>query len=445
LSKKDITVFGELTEKLEGVFKKLRGHGKLTEKNIQDAMKEVRLALLEADVNYRVVKRFIKDVTEKSLGSEVLQSISPGQQIIKIVYDQLVELLGGEVSEMVIASSPPTKIVLVGLQGSGKTTMCGKLAKFYRRKSKSPLLVAADIYRPAAVDQLKTLGKSIDIPVFYIDKAPPEISRKALDYASEHNHDVVIIDTAGRLHIDDQLMRELENIRQIVEPHEILLIADAMTGQDAVNIATEFNQRLDLTGVILTKMDGDARGGAALSIKEVTGKPIKLVGVGEKLDDLEVFHPDRMASRILGMGDVVSLVEKAQETMDAREAEKLEKKLRKETFTLEDFYNQMQQLKKMGPLESLVSMLPGVGSALKGLQIDDSAMKKVESMIQSMTPEERLKPQIIDGSRRRRIAAGSGNTVVDVNRLLKQFSMMQKMIKKISRGQMKDFAKGLFN
>ncbi|NIP42368.1 MAG: signal recognition particle protein [candidate division Zixibacteria bacterium] len=438
-------MFDELTDKLEGVFKKLRGHGKLTEGNIKDAMKEVRLALLEADVNYRVVKRFIKDVTEKSLGAEVLQSISPGQQIIKIVHDQLVEVLGGEAEEMTIASSPPTKIVLVGLQGSGKTTMCGKLAKFYRKKNKSPLLVAADIYRPAAVDQLKTLGKNIDIPVFHIDKDPPKISKKALDFAYDKNNDVVIIDTAGRLHIDDALMEELEKIRQNVEPHEILLIADAMTGQDAVNIAQEFNQRLDLTGVILTKMDGDARGGAALSIKSVTGKPIKLVGTGEKMDDIEVFHPDRMASRILGMGDVVSLVEKAQETIDTKEAEKLEKKLRKEAFTLEDFYSQMQQLKKMGPLESLVSMLPGVGGALKGLKIDDSAMGKVEAIIQSMTPEERTKPDIIDGSRRRRIAEGSGNSVADVNRLLKQFNMMQKMIKKISRGQMKDFAKGLFS
>jgi signal recognition particle subunit SRP54 len=438
-------MFDELTDKLEGVFKKLRGHGKLTEGNIKDAMKEVRLALLEADVNYRVVKGFIKDVTEKSLGAEVLQSISPGQQIIKIVHDQLVEVLGGEAEEMTIASSPPTKIVLVGLQGSGKTTMCGKLAKFYRKKNKSPLLVAADTYRPAAVDQLKTLGKNIDIPVFHIDKDPPKISKKALDYAYDKNNDVVIIDTAGRLHIDEALMEELEKIRQNVEPHEILLIADAMTGQDAVNIAQEFNQRLDLTGVILTKMDGDARGGAALSIKNVTGKPIKLVGTGEKLDDIEVFHPDRMASRILGMGDVVSLVEKAQETIDTKEAEKLEKKLRKEAFTLEDFYNQMQQLKKMGPLESLVSMLPGVGGALKGLKIDDSAMGKVEAIIQSMTPEERTKPDIIDGSRRRRIAEGSGNSVADVNRLLKQFNMMQKMIKKISRGQMKDFAKGLFS
>ncbi|HEQ99564.1 MAG TPA: signal recognition particle protein [candidate division Zixibacteria bacterium] len=438
-------MFDELTDKLEGVFKKLRGHGKLTETNIRDAMKEVRLALLEADVNYRVVKRFIKDVTEKSLGTEVLQSISPGQQIVKIVHDQLVEVLGGEAEEMTVAPSPPTKIVLVGLQGSGKTTMCGKLAKFYRKKNKSPLLVAADIYRPAAVDQLKTLGKNTDIPVFHIDKDPPKISKKALDYAYDNNNDVVIIDTAGRLHIDNTLMEELEKIRQNVEPHEILLIADAMTGQDAVNIAQEFNKRLDLTGVILTKMDGDARGGAALSIKSVTGKPIKLVGTGEKLDDIEVFHPDRMASRILGMGDVVSLVERAQETIDTKEAEKLEKKLRKEAFTLEDFYGQMQQLKKMGPLESLVSMLPGVGGALKGLKIDDSAMGKVEAIIQSMTPEERTKPNIIDGSRRRRIAAGSGNSVADVNRLLKQFNMMQKMIKKISRGQMKDFAKGLFS
>lgn len=437
-------MFTELSDKLEGVFKKLRGHGKLSEKNIQDAMKEVRLALLEADVNFRVVKKFIKDVTEKSMGEKVIKSISPGQQIVKIVYDELVETLGGQASEMAIASNPPTIIALVGLQGSGKTTMCGKLAKFYRKKNKSPLLVAADIYRPAAVDQLKTLGKNINIPVFHEDKKPPQISKSALKHAEANNHDVVIIDTAGRLHIDDALMEELEQIKSNVHPHEIILIADAMTGQDAVNIATEFNARLDLTGVILTKMDGDARGGAALSIKQVTGKPIKMIGVGEKLDDLEVFHPDRLASRILGMGDVVSLVEKAQENIDAEEAAKLEKKLRKEAFTLEDFYNQLQQLKKMGPLESLISMLPGAGNALKGLKVDDSAMGQVEAIIQSMTPEERTKPHIIDGSRRRRIATGSGNTVVDVNRLLKQFGMMQKMIKKMSRGNMKNFAKGLF-
>jgi signal recognition particle subunit SRP54 len=437
-------MFTELSDKLELVFKKLRGHGKLTEANVKEAMKEVRIALLEADVNFRVVKQFIKDVTARALGQEVLKSISPGQQIVKIVYDELVETLGGQAQPLVLASSPPTIIVLVGLQGSGKTTMCGKLARHFRKDNKSPLLVAADIYRPAAVDQLKTLGRDIDIPVFHVDKKPPVISRKALEYAADNNHDIVIIDTAGRLHIDDALMQELEEIKKVAGPHEILLIADAMTGQDAVNIASEFNARLDLSGVILTKMDGDARGGAALSIKKVTGKPIKLIGVGEKLEDLEVFHPDRLASRILGMGDVVSLVEKAQENIDAEEAARLEKKLRKETFTLEDFYNQLQQLKKMGPLESLVSMLPGMGGALKGLQIDDSAMEKVESIIQSMTPLERLKPTLIDGSRRRRIAAGSGNTVVDVNRLLKQFRMMQKMIKKISRGQMKDFAKGLF-
>ena len=437
-------MFNELSDKLESVFKKLRGHGKLNEKNVKDALKEVRLALLEADVNFRVVKKFVKSVTEEALGAEVLQSISPGQQIIKIVHDKLVEILGGESDPIRISSAPPTVIVLVGLQGSGKTTMCGKLALHFRQKNKSPLLVAADVYRPAAVDQLKTLGKSIEIPVFHEDVKPPEMAKKALKAARDNNHDVLIVDTAGRLHIDDVLMEELENIKQEIDPDEVLLIADAMTGQDAVNIASEFNSRLDLSGVLLTKMDGDARGGAALSIKQVTGKPIKMVGVGEKLSDLEVFHPDRMASRILGMGDVITLVEKAQATMDAKEAEKLEKKLRKETFTLEDFYNQLQQLKKMGPLESLVGMLPGVGNALKGINVDDSAMKRVEAIIQSMTPEERRKPDILDGSRRKRIAEGSGNSVVDVNRLMKQFNMMQKMIKKFSRGQMKDFAKGLF-
>ncbi len=438
-------MFGELSDKLEGVFKKLRGHGKLSEKNVRDAMKEVRMALLEADVNFKVVKQFVKDVTEKSLGQEVLQSISPGQQIVKFVHDELVDTLGGEAEKIKLASTPPTVIVLVGLQGSGKTTMCGKLALYFRKKNKSPLLVAADIYRPAAVDQLKTLGRNIDVPVFHIDKKPPEISKKAYDHATGNNHDIVIIDTAGRLHIDDTLMKELEEIKKGVRPHEILLIADAMTGQDAVNIAQEFNKRLDISGVLLTKMDGDARGGAALSIKKVTGKPIKMIGVGEKPEDLEVFHPDRLASRILGMGDVVSLVEKAQENIDAKEAARLEEKLRKQAFTLDDFYNQLQQIKKMGPLESVISMLPGMGNAMKGLKVDDNAMGKVEAIIQSMTKEEREKPHIIDGSRRRRIAVGSGNSVMDVNRLLKQFNMMQKMIKKISRGQMKDFAKGLFN
>jgi signal recognition particle subunit SRP54 len=437
-------MFDNLTYKLEGIFKKLRGRGKLTESNISDALKEVRRAFLEADVNYKVAKDFVKAVNEKALGAEVLHSITPGQQIIKIINAELIELLGSKAEDIRISSSPPTVVMLVGLQGSGKTTMCGKLSLYFRKKNKSPLLVAADIYRPAAVEQLKVLGKSVDMPVFHIDKDPVSISKKALEYASEHNRDVVIIDTAGRLHIDDKLMSELEQIKEQVSPDELLLIADAMTGQDAVNIATEFNKRLDLTGVILTKMDGDARGGAALSIKMVTNKPIKMVGIGEKLSDLEVFHPDRMASRILGMGDVLTLVEKAQDAIDMREAEELQKKLQKEAFTFDDFYNQLQQLKKMGSLESMLSMIPGVGKAIKNIEMDDQALVRIEALIQSMTPEERQKPQIIDASRRRRIALGSGNDLVDVNRIMKQFSQMQKMIKKLSRGQMSDLAKGLF-
>jgi len=437
-------MFDDLTYKLEGIFKKLKGHGKLTEANISEALKEVRRAFLEADVNYKVAKDFIASVREKSLGEEVLQSITPGQQVIKIIHDELVRILGSTSSGLTISSSPPTVIMIVGLQGSGKTTMCGKLALDFRKKSKSPLLVAADIYRPAAVDQLKVLGKSINMPVFYVDKDPVSIAREAMKAAHEGNHDVVIIDTAGRLHIDDKLMVELEQIKAAVEPDELLLIADAMTGQDAVNIASEFDGRLDLTGVILTKMDGDARGGAALSIKAVTGKPIKMIGIGEKLSDLEVFHPDRLASRILGMGDVLSLVERAQGAVDMREAEKLQKKLQKEAFTFDDFYSQLQQLKKMGSLESILSMIPGVGKAIKDVQVDDHALVRIEAMIQSMTKEERLKPNIIDGSRRRRIALGSGNDLADVNRILKQFAQMQKMLKKLSRGQMSDLTKGMF-
>lgn len=437
-------MFDDLTYKLEGIFKKLKGHGKLTEANISSALKEVRRAFLEADVNYKVAKDFIASVREKSLGEGVLQSITPGQQIIKIIHEELVQVLGSASSSLIISSSPPTVIMIVGLQGSGKTTMCGKLALDYRKKSKSPLLVAADIYRPAAVDQLKVLGKSINMPVFHVDKDPVSISRDSLVEARAGNHDVVIIDTAGRLHIDDKLMIELEEIKKAVEPDELLLIADAMTGQDAVNIASEFDGRLDLTGVILSKMDGDARGGAALSIKAVTGKPIKIIGVGEKLSDLEVFHPDRLASRILGMGDVLSLVEKAQDVIDMREAEKLQKKLQKEAFTFDDFYGQLQQLKKMGSLESILSMIPGMGKAMKNIEVDDHALVRIEAMIQSMTREERLKPNIIDGSRRRRIALGSGNDLADVNRILKQFTQMQKMLKKISRGQMNDLAKGMF-
>lgn len=437
-------MFDDLTYKLEGVFKRLKGHGKLTEKNISDALKEVRRAFLEADVNYKVAKTFIKSVREKALGAEVLQSITPGQQIIKIIHEELVNLLGSKATDLQISSSPPTIVMLVGLQGSGKTTMCGKLSLHFRKKNKSPLLVAADVYRPAAVDQLKVLGKSIDMPVFHVDKDPVKIAKKSIEAARDGNNDVIIIDTAGRLHIDEKLMTELDDIKSAVNPDEILLIADAMTGQDAVNIAEVFNNRLDITGVLLTKMDGDARGGAALSIKMVTGKPIKMVGIGEKLTDLEVFHPDRMASRILGMGDVLTLVEKAQDAVDMREAEKLHKKLQKEAFTFEDFYTQLQQLKNMGPLESVLSMIPGVGKAMKGIQVDDHALVRIEAMIQSMTPAERRNPKIIDGSRRRRIAMGSGNSLTDVNRIMKQFQQMQKMIKKISRGQLNDLTRGLF-
>ncbi len=437
-------MFDDLTYKLEGIFKKLRGRGKLTESNISDALKEVRRAFLEADVNYKVAKEFVAAVKEKALGSEVIHSITPGQQIIKIIHDELVRILGPGEATLSISSSPPTVVMLVGLQGSGKTTMCGKLSLHLRKKNKSPLLVAADIYRPAAVEQLKVLAKSIDMPVFHYDKDPVAIAKESVDKAREGNHDVVIIDTAGRLHIDDKLMTELERIKAAVKPDELLLIADAMTGQDAVNIALEFDKRLDISGVILTKMDGDARGGAALSIRMVTGKPIKLIGIGEKLSDLEVFYPERLASRILGMGDVLTLVEKAQEAVDMREAEKLQKKLQKEAFTFEDFYSQLQQLKKMGPLESILSMIPGLGNAVKGLQVDDHAFVRIEAMIQSMTPEERQQPDIIDGSRRRRIALGSGNELTDINRILKQFKQMQKMIKKAARGQMNDLAKGLF-
>lgn len=438
-------MFDDLTYKLEGVFKKLRGRGKLTEENVTDALKEVRRAFLEADVNYKVAKDFIAAVKEKALGEKVLRSITPGQQIVKIIHDELVRILGPETSTLSISSSsPPTVVMLVGLQGSGKTTMCGKLALYFRKLNKSPVLVAADIYRPAAVEQLKVLGKSIKMPVFHVDKDPVAIAKESIKYARDNNHDVVIIDTAGRLHINDKLMTELEQMKAATAPDELLLIADAMTGQDAVNIASEFNSRLDLSGVILTKMDGDARGGAALSIKTVTDTPIKMIGVGEKLSDLEVFHPERLASRILGMGDMLTLVEKAQEAVDMREAEMLHKKLQKEAFTFNDFYSQLQQLRKMGSLESILSMVPGIGKAVKNIEVDDHALVRIEAMIQSMTPDERQRPGIIDGSRRRRIALGSGNELTDVNRILKQFGQMQKMIKKISRGQMNDLAKGLF-
>ncbi|NIM98629.1 MAG: signal recognition particle protein [candidate division Zixibacteria bacterium] len=436
-------MFEDLTAKLEGIFKKLRGRGKLSETNIKDALKEVRLALLEADVHYKVVKEFVSQVQAQAIGEEVLTSITPGQLVIKIVNDQLTTLLGKERVEVKFSTQPPTIFMLVGLQGSGKTTACGKLARYYRKKGKFPLLVAADVYRPAAIDQLMILGKMLDIPVFSSEDDPVRICSNSLEHARKEGKDLVVIDTAGRLHIDEPLMQELMNIKKAVSPQEVTLVADAMTGQDAVNIAKTFEEKLGLDGVFLTKMDGDARGGAALSIRAVTGKPIKFVGVGEKLDQLEMFYPDRMASRILGMGDVVSLVERAQEAVDLEKTEKLEKKLRKEAFTLDDFYDQLQQLKRMGPLESILEMIPGMGAKmLRGLRIDEKAMVRVEAMINSMTKEERQKPHIIDGSRRRRIARGSGASVQDVNQLLKQFFMMQKMIKNVAKMDLRKLEKG---
>jgi len=436
-------MFGELVDKFDDIFKKLRGAGKLSEKNIKDSLREVRRALLEADVNYKVVKEFIKSVEQESVGEKVVKSIEPGQQIVKIVQEELINVLGEKAVPLAPIDRSPTVYMLCGLQGSGKTTLSGKLALDAKRKNKKPLLVAADIYRPAAVKQLQLLGDSIKVEVFSLDgKKPPEICLEAKKYAEKNFFDLVILDTAGRLHIDEELMDELDQIKAGVEPNEVLLVADAMTGQDAVNLAEQFHQRLDLTGVALTKMDGDARGGAAISIRKVTGCPIKVVSTGEKLSDLEPFHPERMASRILGMGDIVTLVEKAQSTIDIEKAEKLEQKLRKNAFTLEDFYDQMQQLKKMGPLESLVGMIPGVGKALKGVQIDESGMKRVEAIIQSMTLHERQNPNLIDGSRKGRIAAGSGSSVQNVNLLLKQFFAMQKMIKNVNKFKIKGLPKG---
>jgi signal recognition particle subunit SRP54 len=436
-------MFEDLTLKFETILRKLRGRGRLSETNVKDALKEVRLALLEADVNYKVVKDFISQVQEKAVGQEVLHSISPAQQLIKIVNDELTALLGNQRAEIRFSAQPPTIFVLVGLQGSGKTTACGKLARYYRKKGRFPLLVAADVYRPAAREQLEILAKSLDVPFFTSQDDPVKICRSAVEHARKEGKDLVIIDTAGRLHIDQPLMQELSDIKKAVSPHEIILVADAMTGQDAVNIAQTFEEKIGLDGIFLTKMDGDARGGAALSVRAITGKPIKFVGVGEKLDQLEMFYPDRMASRILGMGDVVSLVEKAQQSVDLAEAQKLEEKLQKEDFTLDDFYHQLQQLKKMGPLESILEMIPGMGGkALKGLKVDQKAMLRVESIINSMTKDERRKPHLVDGSRRRRIAQGSGTSVQDVNQLLKQFFMMQKMIKKAAKMDLKKLEKG---
>jgi signal recognition particle subunit SRP54 len=432
-------MFDTLTEKFDAVFKQLRGRGRLTEDNIQQALREVRLALLEADVNFKVVKDFVAAVRERAVGHDVLASLTPGQQVIQIVRDELGLLMGGsEDNQLDLAARPPVAIMLCGLQGAGKTTTCGKLALKLRREKRNPLLVPADVYRPAAIEQLKTLGRQIDLPVYdsRSDQDPVEICRLAREFADRQGYDTLILDTAGRLHIDDTLMQELERIRDCVEPREILLVADAMTGQDAVNVASSFNERLNLTGVVLTKMDGDARGGAALSIRAVTGKPIKLVGMGEKLDALEAFHPERMAQRILGMGDVLSLIEKAEAAIGQDDAVKMEKRLREEGFTLDTFKEQLQSIKKMGSMESMLSMIPGAGKALKqmkGAQLPDDELKKIEAIINSMTRKERQDHKIINGSRRLRIANGSGTRVQDVNMLLKRFTEAQKMMKKMQK------------
>ena len=432
----------DLTQKLEGIFKKLKGHGKLSPQNIADSMKEIRRALLEADVNYKVVKDFINAVQERAVGQEVLTSITPGQMIVKIVHDELVRLLGQTNEQIKSAGMPPTIIMLAGLQGCGKTTFAGKLASYFHSKGKHPMMVAADVYRPAAIEQLKVVGKSINIPVYDEGAGNPvTICKNAIGEARKAGSDLLILDTAGRLHIDETMMAEMEQIKKQLSPQEILFVADGMTGQDAVNTAKTFLEKLEFDGIVLTKLDGDTRGGAALSIRAVTEKPIKFISIGEKLDAIEPFHPDRMASRILGMGDVVSLVEKAQETIDEKEAKKLEKKLLKNEFTLEDFFSQLQQIKKMGPLDQLLGMIPGAGANLKGAQVDEKAFTRIEAIINSMTIRERQNPKILNGSRRKRIASGSGTRVQDVNQLLNQFGQMKKMIKNLKRMPFKKMAK----
>ena len=435
-------IFEGLADRLQETFKKLRGHGKLTEDDVNEAMREVRMALLEADVNFKVVKDFVKRVKERAIGQDVMEALTPAQLVIKIVNEELTELMGGSQSRINMSPNPPTIIMMVGLQGAGKTTSAGKLGLSLKKQGKRPVLVAADIYRPAAVTQLQVIGKQLDIPVFSMEQGTDAvtIAKSSLNYAFTHANDVVIIDTAGRLHVDEALMQELKDIKGQVKPHEILLVVDAMTGQDAVNVAESFNKDLGLDGLVLTKLDGDSRGGAALSVKAVTGCPVKFVGMGEKLEALEPFYPDRMASRILGMGDVLSLIEKAQETFDMNQAKEMEKKLRKDDFTLDDFLNQMQQIKKLGSLEQIMGMIPGMGDIKKKLgdrelDLNGKEMRQVEAIIRSMTPKERANTNIINGSRRKRIATGSGTRVQDVNRLLKQFEKMRKMMKKVKKMQ----------
>ena len=444
-------IFEGLSERLQATFKKLRGHGKLTEADVNEAMRDVRMALLEADVNFKVVKDFVQKVKERAIGQNILETLTPAQAVIKIVDEELTALMGGTQSRLNISSAPPTVIMMVGLQGAGKTTTAGKLALNLKKQGTRPRRVADDIYRPAAVRQLQVLGEQLDVPVFSM---PPgtdavAIAGAALPYASAHAADVVIVDTAGRLHINDELMQELKSIKETVHPHEILLVVDAMTGQDAVNVAAAFNGDLGIDGVVLTKMDGDARGGAALSVKAVTGCPIKFVGMGEKLEALEPFHPDRMASRILGMGDVLSLIEKAQTVYDLEEAKKMEKKFRKDEFTLDDFLSQLQQVRKLGSFEQILGMLPGMGNIkkqLEGVDVDlnGKEIKHIEAIIRSMTPRERADVSLLNGSRRKRIAQGSGTRVQEVNKLLKQFAEMRKMMKKMKKMQGSPLGLGRF-
>ena len=439
--------FEGLADRLQNTIQKIKGKGKVTEQDVKEMTREVRLALLEADVNFKVVKEFVKKIKERAVGQEVMESLTPGQQVIKVVKEELTQLMGGDESKLAVADKPPTVIMMVGLQGAGKTTTTGKLANLLRKKhNRNPLLVAADVYRPAAIDQLETLGKQLSMPVYSkgTDANPVDIVNEAMDYAKEEHLDYVLIDTAGRLHVDNELMDELIQIKQNVNPNEVFLVVDSMTGQDAVNVAESFNEQLDVSGVVLTKLDGDTRGGAALSIKAVTDKPIKFAGMGEKLDQLEVFHPERMASRILGMGDVLSLIEKAQDNVDEKRAKELEEKMRSASFTFDDFLEQMDQVKSMGPLEDLLTMIPGANKmkGLKNAQIDEKQLVYVEAIIQSMTREERQDPDIMNASRKRRIAKGSGTSVSQVNRLLKQFNDMKKMMKQMTNMQQGKKGKG---
>ena len=422
--------FEGLSEKLSSVFKRLKGRGKLTEADVKEAMREVRLALLEADVNYKVVKDFVAKVTERAVGEDVLQSLTPGQQVIKIVNDELVTLMGDGTARIEFPSKPPCIIMMCGLQGSGKTTHAAKLAKYFKDMGKRPLLVACDVYRPAAIDQLCVVGKKADVKVFEMGQINPvTIAKEAVSHAKDHGNDVVILDTAGRLHIDEALMNELKAIKAETSPNEIMLVVDAMTGQDAVNVAKAFDDALGIDSVLMSKLDSDTRGGAALSVLAVTGKPIKFVGTGEKLEDFEPFHPDRMASRILGMGDMLTLIERAQSTFDEQNSQKLAERIKENSFDMNDLLDQMKQIQKMGPIKQILGMLPGVGNKLDDVDVDDNQVKRIEAIILSMTPAERAKPSLINPPRKRRIAAGSGNTVADVNRLLKQFEEMQKMMK----------------